>query len=233
MTSRYGLACEEDAVKRASDQITDIFARELYHEVIKLIAPIANSAERLKSKLADPGGRDGHLALEAEGIERRVAHLKAVLDSMRAYTAPANSRFAVEDVVEAVTEALGIAQEGRSDALLPRLICGDGPHHAEVCRPRLVQALTNVLVNAAEAYDGIGDPKPVYVSVAGAEGRVDITIEDFGWRNERRIARGTRSCSSRRTNQGEPASVYLSRSRSSSLNTLVASQSRVRRGGGQ
>src|SRR5512140_1064001 len=39
------------AVKRASEQIANTFARELYHEVIKLLSPLAASADRLRTRL--------------------------------------------------------------------------------------------------------------------------------------------------------------------------------------
>ena len=41
-----------DAVKRAAEQIANIFARELYHEVVKLLSPLAVSAERLRAQLS-------------------------------------------------------------------------------------------------------------------------------------------------------------------------------------
>ena len=41
-----------DAVKRAAEQIANTFARELYHEVIRLLSPLAASAERLRAHLS-------------------------------------------------------------------------------------------------------------------------------------------------------------------------------------
>lgn len=168
-----------DAVKRASEQIADTFARELYHEMIKLLSPVANSAERLRARLTDPSVERADLADDATTIGRRVVHLKAVLDAMRNYTAMPSLAFAVEDITEVVTEALGVVRDGGAHALLPATVIGDG-HSAEVCRARVVQALTNLLINAVEAYDGLTPHRPVRVSLEPGDGSVAIVVEDFG-----------------------------------------------------
>jgi len=175
---RFGLRGRE-AVKRASEQIANTFARELYHEMIKLVVPVANSAERLKARLADPSVPRPELADDATTIGRRVVHLKAVLDAMRVYTAVPSVAFAVDNVTEVVTEALAVVREGAPNALLPSAVIGEGGS-AEVCRARLVQALTNVLANAAESYDGVTQRRPVRVSLETGDGWVAISVEDFG-----------------------------------------------------
>jgi len=176
--TRFGVRGRE-AVKRASEQIADTFARELYHEMIKLLAPVATSAERLAARLTDPSIERKALADDATVIGRRVVHLKAVLDGMRAYTAVPRLAFAAEDVTEVVSEALSIVRETGAGSLLPTTVLGEGGS-AEVCRSRVVQALTNVLRNAIESYDGIADPRVVRVSVDSRNGSVSIMVEDFG-----------------------------------------------------
>ena len=49
--ARFGLRGRE-AVKRAAEQIANTFARELYHEIIRLLSPLAMSAERLRTQLS-------------------------------------------------------------------------------------------------------------------------------------------------------------------------------------
>jgi len=176
--TRFGLRGRE-AVKRASEQIADTFARELYHEMIKLLAPVATSAERLRARLADPSVERKALTDDATVIGRRVVHLKAVLDAMRAFTAIPRLAFAVEDVTDVVSEAIAIVREGGAGALLPTSVVGEGGS-AEVCRSRVVQALTNVLRNATESYDGIAAPRAIRVSVDSGNGSVTITVQDFG-----------------------------------------------------
>ena len=48
--ARFGTVGRE-AVKRAAEQMANTYARELYHEVIRLLSPLAASAERLRAKL--------------------------------------------------------------------------------------------------------------------------------------------------------------------------------------
>jgi signal transduction histidine kinase len=51
---------------------------------------------------------------------------------------------------------------------------------AEIARPRLVQALTNVLENAIDSYEGVEVLQPVVVRVERPGGRVTIVVEDRG-----------------------------------------------------
>jgi signal transduction histidine kinase len=176
--SRFGVRGRE-AVKRASEQIADTFARELYHEVIKVLAPVASSAERLKARLSDSTISREQLADDARTIGRRVTHLKSVLDAMRAYTAKPSLEFAAADITEIVTEALTVVREGEAEALLPSAAIGSAGT-AEVCRARLVQALMNVLVNAVESYDNTSRKQPVRVVLEHGDGWIAITVEDCG-----------------------------------------------------
>jgi hypothetical protein len=89
--ARFGLRGRE-AVKRAAEQIANTFARELYHEIIRLLSPLAMSAERLRSQLSADDVSRGELHDEAVRIGQRVTHLRAVLNSMRAYWASQSDR---------------------------------------------------------------------------------------------------------------------------------------------
>jgi signal transduction histidine kinase len=166
------------AVKRASEQLANTFARELYHEVIKLLSPLAASADRLRTRLADGSATRADLVDEAIRIERRAAHLRAVLDGMRSYTAQPKLSFAPESVKDILEETVALVRDHQR---APRIEVhvGDAPI-AEVCRGRLVQALMNLLVNAVESYAGLASSTPIVVQAAQEEARVVISIEDFG-----------------------------------------------------
>jgi len=167
------------AVKRAGEHIANTFARELYHEVIKLLSPLATSADRLVQQLGDAAAPREKLVDEASRMKDRIARLRAVLDGMRAYTAQHELRFARESIKEIVEESAALVREGLRKA--PRIELDIPPHlHAEVCRARLVQALTNLMANAVESYDGLPAATPVAVTAQTAENRVVITIEDRG-----------------------------------------------------
>jgi len=171
-----------DAVKRASEQIANTFSRELYHEVIKLISPLAASADRLRTQLSDEKTPRAALVNEADRIERQVNHLRAVLDGMRAYTAQPKLAFARESLKDVIEDAAAVVREAESSKKRqpPINIYVDATVSAEVSRARLVQALTNILVNAVESYDGLNILKPIIVRAEAEERRVIISIEDSG-----------------------------------------------------
>ncbi len=50
----------------------------------------------------------------------------------------------------------------------------------EVSRTRLIQALTNLLENAIESYDGLESQTPIKVRADAQEGFVTLSIEDSG-----------------------------------------------------
>jgi nitrogen fixation/metabolism regulation signal transduction histidine kinase len=171
-----------DAVQRAAEHIANTFARELYHEVIKLLSPLAVSAERLQVQLSAANVSAEALAEEADRIGRRVAQLRAVLDAMRAYTAQPALSFKTEVLREAVQEAASVALESDGDKSrrpsieikIPSIVVVD------VSRARLVQALTHVLLNAVESYRDVDSLKPIEVRSDLQEGLVAITVEDSG-----------------------------------------------------
>lgn len=177
---RFG-ARGRDAVKRAAEQIANTFARELYHEVIRLMTPLATSAGRLRTKLFDERTTRAELAEDAGRIERLVAHLGAVLKGMRAYTELPTLTFQVESLKDIIEEAASLVREPGPDSLrAPIHIDVEESLAVEVSRARLVQAVTNVLTNAIESYDGVEQQKPIIVRAEADEGRVLISIEDVG-----------------------------------------------------
>ncbi len=179
--ARFGLR-GRDAVKRAAEQVANTFARELYHEVIRLLSPIATSAERLRTHLSAGNVSPNALAEETDRIGRRVAQLRAVLDAMRAYTAQPALSFQGEGLREVIEEAASVAIESDDDKhpRPPIEIDVSRDVVVDLARPRFVQALTNVLANAVESYRDGNVLKPVEISAEVQEGLITITIEDSG-----------------------------------------------------
>jgi two-component system sensor histidine kinase HydH len=167
-------------VKRAAAEIANTFTRELYHEVIKLVTPLAISADGLQERLAGGATVPETTRHEIARIERQVQHLRAVLDAMRSFTAIPTLKFERESLREIADEAARLAQpvsHERSagiDILLPSSLT------AEVARTRLIQALTNLLTNAIEACDGLAVKQPIRLTGWEREGHVGLVIEDFG-----------------------------------------------------
>lgn len=188
--ARFGVR-GRDAVKRAAEQVADAFARELYHEVIRLVSPLATSAARIQRLIVQDGAAGHPLAAEAARVERLVTHLQAVLDAMRAYTHVPRLAFAVEPLGEIVVDAVTLARGSRAAADAPEIVVDVDPAlTAEVCRARLLQAFTNLLSNAVESYDVPADGvattapaapmRPILVSAQRLDGRVEVTIRDAG-----------------------------------------------------
>jgi signal transduction histidine kinase len=175
------------AVKRASEQIANTFARELYHEVIKLLSPLAASADRLRARLVDDRATRADLVDEAIRIEQRAAHLRAVLDGMRSYTAQPRLGFAVEHLKDVIDETVALVRDHQRAPGAPGApgapdieVHVDEAITAEVSRGRLVQALMNLLVNAVEAYAGLETARPIVVRAVQDDARVVISIADAG-----------------------------------------------------
>ena len=179
--ARFGTIGRE-AVKRAADQMANTFARELYHEVIRLLSPLASSAERLQAKLLAEKHLPQTLIEEADGIGRRVRRLQAVLDGMRAYTAQPALSFQSERLEEILHEAVDVAIESGADRSRKASVEIRVPSSVviEASRPRLVQALTNILVNAAEAYPEDAVVRPIEITANVEDRLIRMTIRDFG-----------------------------------------------------
>jgi signal transduction histidine kinase len=165
------------AVRKASESMANMFARELYHEIVRLISPV--EAEKLEVAAENQGSMDS-VSRSAKRISTHMQHLRAVLEGMRAFTAEPVLKYETESLREAVEESVRLASDTRANA--PRTEI-DVPEElvAEIARARFVQALTNVMVNAIEAYARIAEPhRPIAVTGSGGQGYAIITITDRG-----------------------------------------------------
>lgn len=225
--ARFGVRART-AVRRAADEIANTFARELYHEVIKLLSPLGTSAERLRTQLSAREVSPQLLAEEAERIERRVAQLRAVLDAMRAYTAQPTLTFTLEVLRELVEEAVTLAVESDTERLqLPPIeIAVPSTIVAEMSRVRIVQALTNVLVNAIESYQEGETKMPIVVKgdLQGALAVVTVTDSGCGMSAEAQRDALTLFATSKRsgTGFGLPLAVKIVESEHGGRLTIVS-----------
>jgi signal transduction histidine kinase len=101
---------------------------------------------------------------------------------MRAYTAQPALSFETEILREVIHEASSVALESDGDKSRQPSIDVNVPSSilVHVVRGRLVQALTNVLLNAIESYRDVDSLKPIVVRADAQEGLVTITVEDSG-----------------------------------------------------
>jgi C4-dicarboxylate-specific signal transduction histidine kinase len=130
-------------------------------------------------RLADDSATRADLVEEAMRIERRAAHLRAVLDGMRSYTAQPRLAFAMESLKDIIEETVALVRDHQRAS--PSIeVHVDETITAELSRGRLVQALMNLLVNAVESYAGLEPAMPIVVRADKEDARVVITIEDSG-----------------------------------------------------
>lgn len=171
-----------DAVRRASEDIANTYARELYHETVKLLTPLTMSVERLGKRIADESVPRAELRADAATIQERVGRLRTLQEAMRGYMAIPKLRF--EDVClrEVVDEAAALVRDSNQrrglhvgiEVRLPDTLT------SVVDRGRLVQVFTNLLYNATEAYEGLAPHAPVVVEGLAEGGRVSLMFTDAG-----------------------------------------------------
>ncbi len=101
---------------------------------------------------------------------------------MRAFTDMPKLQFAQVSLREVTDEAASLVR----DANLQRGVAVgievrvSEELTAEVDRGRLVQAFTNLICNATEAYEGLSDRAPVVVDGVQEGGRLSLTVTDAG-----------------------------------------------------
>lgn len=175
---RYG-ARGRAAVQRAAAEMVNTFSRELYHEVVRHITPLQREIARLRKSIAG-GSPAAVLATHAEVMQGDVNQIMSVLKSMRAYAAAPEVKITEELVCELIDESIRTVID-----LAERLGVPIENHVAkdlvlEGARVRLVQALSNVLHNAVEAYDGLDRRDPIVIDGSASGDLIRLSIRDCG-----------------------------------------------------
>lgn len=176
LETRHGIRARQ-AAQRAANDIGTSLARELYHEVAKLLTPLALSLSRLRSQTST--NLSSPLSRELDRIDVDIRRIDAVLKAMRDYASAPRLTFARESIGEILEESVDVAQAG-SDGRVQIIVDVRGDVVAVVARQRFGQALRNVLSNALESYPPNGEAIPIRASARAHDGYVVITIEDRG-----------------------------------------------------
>ena len=167
-----------ESALREGDRLKDEFLAMLAHELRNPLAPIGSSAHLLKRVV----GEDGRARRAVDIILRQMAHMTELVDDLldvsRVTRGVIRLEATVVDLAAIVESAIEQAQpllESRGHEL--QLALADRPLHANGDTTRLVQALTNLMTNAAK-YTPAGGRISMRLEAAGQAAR--ITVEDNG-----------------------------------------------------
>jgi two-component system nitrogen regulation sensor histidine kinase NtrY len=159
-------------------------ARRIAHEIRNPLTPIQLSAERLKRRYGRHivEGRDVFDQC-TDTIIRQVDDIKRMVDEFSSFARTPKARPARDDLTDCVRQAVFLMRVGRPDITFEEQL-PEEPVFAEFDRRLVSQALTNVLKNATEGIDALGEHHPQGVvfttlSLDGA-GFAEIAVSDNG-----------------------------------------------------
>ncbi len=156
-------------------------ARRIAHEIKNPLTPIQLSAERLKRRFAREITSDPETFIQcADTIVRHVGDIGRMVDEFSAFARMPQPVMRADDVGRIVRDALVLQQTGHPEISWAISIPEAGPF--AICDRRLLgQALTNLLLNAADAV-AMGSQEAVRIAVAvtSDDRQVIIMVADNG-----------------------------------------------------
>jgi two-component system nitrogen regulation sensor histidine kinase NtrY len=159
-------------------------ARRIAHEIRNPLTPIQLSAERLKRRYGRHivEGRDVFDQC-TDTIIRQVDDIKRMVDEFSSFARTPKARPAKDDLTDCVRQAIFLMRVGRPDIAFEEQL-PDEPILADFDRRLVSQALTNVLKNATEGIDALGEPHApgVITTTLSADGGglAEIAVSDNG-----------------------------------------------------
>jgi PAS domain S-box-containing protein len=173
MTQQRHAAALEEATRHVHD-----FIAVLAHELRNPLAPIRNAAQLLQG--APPGGEDFEVARRA--IDRQSAQLSRIVDDLLDIGRITRGAFSIHpkaiDLRDIATRALEAARPGIESARHELSVdLPDEPIPLQGDEMRLIQALTNVLNNAARYTEAGGK---IALSLYREDGFAMLSVRDTG-----------------------------------------------------
>jgi two-component system nitrogen regulation sensor histidine kinase NtrY len=159
-------------------------ARRIAHEIRNPLTPIQLSAERLKRRYGRhiAEGRDVFDQC-TDTIIRQVDDIKRMVDEFSSFARTPRARPTRDDLTDCVRQAIFLMRVGRPDITFEEQL-PDEPVFAEFDRRLVSQALTNVLKNATEGIDALGehDAKGNVLTTLSVDGVdfAEIAVSDNG-----------------------------------------------------
>ena len=173
MTQQRHAAALEEATRHVHD-----FIAVLAHELRNPLAPIRNAAQLLQG--APPGGEDFEVARRA--IDRQSAQLSRIVDDLLDIGRITRGAFSIHpkavDLRDIVTRALETARPGIESARHELSVdLPEEPIPLQGDELRLIQALTNILNNAARYTEAGGK---IALSLRREDGFALLSVRDTG-----------------------------------------------------
>jgi two-component system nitrogen regulation sensor histidine kinase NtrY len=159
-------------------------ARRIAHEIKNPLTPIQLSAERLKRRYGRhiAEGKDVFDQC-TDTIIRQVDDIKRMVDEFSSFARMPSARPARDDLTDCVRQAVFLIRVGRPDIDIEERLPQDAVF-ADFDRRLISQALTNVLKNACEGIDALGElhekGKVLATLEADVAGFIDIVVSDNG-----------------------------------------------------
>jgi two-component system, NtrC family, nitrogen regulation sensor histidine kinase NtrY len=159
-------------------------ARRIAHEIRNPLTPIQLSAERLKRRYGRHivEGRDVFDQC-TDTIIRQVDDIKRMVDEFSSFARTPKARPTRDDLTDCVRQAIFLMRVGRPDITFEEQLPNE-PVFADFDRRLVSQALTNVLKNATEGIDALGEyrSKGVVLTTLSVDGAdfAEIAVSDNG-----------------------------------------------------
>lgn len=181
LEARHGPRARADAM-RVAEKYVALFVREARHEIVKVIAPldlsIMNLREGLEQLPIDPAACAKH----ADRAQDRLRLLTAIVDSLRDFTAEVTPEFHGEDLRDVLEMAVALVREGAGEKRkqIEVTISAGTNTRVSAQRYRLVQAFSNIVQNAFEAYEPSSPPATIEIRARREDQLVIVSVADTG-----------------------------------------------------
>lgn len=182
LEAKHGSRARQAAL-RVAEKNTEMVMRGVYHELVRPITPLLTAIEHAETALRrDKPDRDA-VAAHLQVARSRARFLAAILDALREQVREIVPEFAAENLRALVEEAVAMLRD-RVQAKVGDLAVQvdiDPALMIELSRHPFLQALSNVLANAVESYDGLVGTRRVQVDAAVDKGgRAILRVTDWG-----------------------------------------------------
>lgn len=174
-----------DVALHIAEQYYEELAGDTAHELNTYRAVMEGLLGELEHEVL-AGNTNGLAAAEIVGkIKERFCYLKILVNGLLEYTKETELEFLVHPVKPMVTEALGLAKASArdrvGDVVASETVVIPDDLELEVCRPRVVQALINILSNSFEALEGKDTTAALEITATtnGAD-RLVLKVRDNG-----------------------------------------------------